>query len=310
MRKYLILLLMIVAAPFAMADAVYTYTGPVYTVVSTFTACGPRPCANYTGKRITGFITTRLPVQPNSTTTLLSGDIVTFSFSDGVFTYASGDPDVRLDGFSLTTDAQGQVTGGGGIIEKWLSGAAPHSAGNIYRYMSFSAGAVDSNVANNVAAVAVSADDIPVSGHSTLAESSSGYAPAVQTGSWASTLPAPSVAAMIPGTGSTVGGTVVTLSGTNFLNGSTVTVGGVPVTLVNWVSATELQVTVPAGSPGAKDVVVTNPDAQSATLVAGFTYVAPVATPTSVPTLSEWGVILLSLLMAAVGLVVSRRREV
>jgi hypothetical protein len=310
MRKFLILLLMIVAAPFAMADAVYTYTGPVYTSGSTGTGCVPAmPCADYTGKRITGTITTKLPAQPSSTTAVLPSDIVSFSFSDGVFTYASGDPDVRWNSFSLKTDAQGQVTGGSGLPIKWLSGTSPHVAGDIYRSMSFDS-AGPTNVLNNVRTVSVSPDDTP-NGFSPLSESSNAWVSAGPTGSWTSSLPAPSVVAITPGTGSTAGGTVVTLSGTNFLNGATVMVGVVPATLVTWISATELQVTVPAGSLGAQDVEVTNPDDQSGFLAGGFTYVAaPVAAPTSVPTLSEWGVILLSLLMAAVGLVASRRREV
>lgn len=300
MKKPLILLLMAVAAPFAMADAVYTYTGPVYTVVSPFTVCGPRTCADYSGKQITGSVTTHLPVQPNTTAMLLPADIASFSFSDGVFNYASGDADLRFDGLSLTTDAQGHVTGGVLLIEKWLSGATPHSVTDIFRYMSFGAG-IDTNVMNNAQPTSVSAADAPI-GFTNLAETSSGYAPAALTGSWTSTLPAPSVAAMTPGTGPTAGGAVVTLSGTNLLDGATVTVGGVPATLVTWISATELHVTVPAGSLGPKNVVVTNPDTQSATLVGGFTYVAPVAKPTSVPTLSEYGMMVLATLMAMFGL--------
>ena len=38
---------------------------------------------------------------------------------------------------------------------------------------------------------------------------------------------------------------------------------------------TTLRVIIPPGPPGPADVVVTNPDGQSATLVGGFTYVAP-----------------------------------
>lgn len=300
MRKPLILLLMAVAAPFAMADAVYNYTGPVYTSASNATLCGPRPCADYTGKNATMSITTRLPVQPSTSAVLYPADIVSFSFSDGVFTYTNSDPDVRFEAFSLTTDAQGKATAGGGTIYKWLSGATPHAVGDIYRYMTFGPGSPVS-VGNNIGAGGASATDFPAGGVFNLAESSYGSAPD-GAGSWTSALPAPSVTTVTPNTGSTAGGADVMLSGANFLNGATVTVGGVPATLVTWVSATELWVRVPAGSLGAKNVVLTNPDTQSATLVGGFTYVAPVAKPTSVPTLSEYGMMVLVTLMAMFGL--------
>jgi hypothetical protein len=54
-----------------------------------------------------------------------------------------------------------------------------------------------------------------------------------------------------------------------------VTIGGTTATSVAWVSATSITATTPAGTVGAKDVVVTNRDTQSGTLTGGFTYVAP-----------------------------------
>jgi len=88
--------------------------------------------------------------------------------------------------------------------------------------------------------------------------------------------PAPTAASVLPASGSTAGGTGVVLTGTNFVTGATVTVGGTAATGVAVASPTTITFTTPAHAAGAADVVVTNPDAQSATLAGGFTYAVPV----------------------------------
>ncbi|MCI0342026.1 MAG: IPT/TIG domain-containing protein [Planctomycetales bacterium] len=87
--------------------------------------------------------------------------------------------------------------------------------------------------------------------------------------------PAPTLASVAPSSGPTAGGTAVTLTGTGFLAGATVAVGGGAATSVSVVSGTTITCVTPAGSAGAANVVATNPDAQTATLSGGFTYVAP-----------------------------------
>ena len=87
----------------------------------------------------------------------------------------------------------------------------------------------------------------------------------------------PTVTSVAPGSGSTVGGTAVTITGTNFVSGATVSFGGAAATGVSFVSSTGLTATTPAHAAGAVNVVVTNPSAQSGTLTNGFTYTAPVA---------------------------------
>jgi hypothetical protein len=88
--------------------------------------------------------------------------------------------------------------------------------------------------------------------------------------------PAPTVSSVSPTSGPIEGGTSVTITGANFVDGATVTIGGASATDVTWVSATSITATTPAGTAGAQDVVVTNPDLQTGTLPAGFTYVAAV----------------------------------
>jgi hypothetical protein len=84
-----------------------------------------------------------------------------------------------------------------------------------------------------------------------------------------------SVSGITPSSGTTAGGTVVTISGENFQAAATVTIGGVAAT-VTAADATTISVTTPAHAAGAVDVTVTNPDGMTATASGAFTYVAPV----------------------------------
>jgi hypothetical protein len=86
--------------------------------------------------------------------------------------------------------------------------------------------------------------------------------------------PAPNAISVAPTTGPIAGGTAVVLTGTDFVAGATVTVGGTAATM-GAVTATTIGFTTPAHAAGAVDVVVRNPDGQTATLAAAFTYVAP-----------------------------------
>jgi len=85
----------------------------------------------------------------------------------------------------------------------------------------------------------------------------------------------PTIASVVPGSGPDTGGTNVTINGTLFWAGPTVTFDGIPATNVQQVSPFQITCTTPPHAPGAVDVVVTNPNASSATLVGGFTYVVP-----------------------------------
>ena len=92
---------------------------------------------------------------------------------------------------------------------------------------------------------------------------------------------APTVTGIEPGSGQATGGDVVTISGTGFVTGATVTFGGAAATGVTVDDPATITATTPAHAAGAVDVVVTNPDTQTGTLTNGFTYTAP---PTTVPT--------------------------
>lgn len=96
---------------------------------------------------------------------------------------------------------------------------------------------------------------------------------ATKVGGYTYNAPAPTVASIAPATGAAAGGTAATITGTGFASGATATIGGADAAAV-FVSATSLTVTSPAGTAGAQDVVVKNPDNQTANLPGGFTYTA------------------------------------
>ena len=89
----------------------------------------------------------------------------------------------------------------------------------------------------------------------------------------------PTIASISPTSGTTSGGTAVTLTGTNLTGATSVTFGGAPGTALTVSSDTQLTVTTPAGTAGAKDVVVTTPGG-AATTTGGYTYTSPSTIPT------------------------------
>jgi hypothetical protein len=89
---------------------------------------------------------------------------------------------------------------------------------------------------------------------------------------YASAPAAPTVTAVSPNSGTTAGGTGVTISGTNLGGATTVTFGGTAATNVVVVNATTITATTPAHAAGAVDLVVTTQGGQ-ATGNGIFTYV-------------------------------------
>ena len=89
----------------------------------------------------------------------------------------------------------------------------------------------------------------------------------------------PTVTSISPTSGTTAGGTSVTITGTNFISGATVTIGGSTCTSVVVVSSTSITCTTPSGTAGPRDVVVATGVSPNATLTGGFTYVAPPVAP-------------------------------
>lgn len=97
----------------------------------------------------------------------------------------------------------------------------------------------------------------------------------------------PTLTAVSPGSGPAIGGTPVTLTGTNFVGVTSVKFDGLPATAITVVSPTSITATVPAHTAGPVNVTVTTASG-TGTLTNGFTYVMPptltFATPNSGPT--------------------------
>jgi hypothetical protein len=91
------------------------------------------------------------------------------------------------------------------------------------------------------------------------------------------------VTSISPSSGSTFGGTAITIAGEGFAAGATVTIGGVAATSVVVVNDRSLTATTAPRTAGAADVVVSVAGRQ-ASLPGAFTFVAPNVGPNSPPT--------------------------
>jgi PGF-pre-PGF domain-containing protein len=87
----------------------------------------------------------------------------------------------------------------------------------------------------------------------------------------------PTFTSISPASGTTAGGTTVTIIGTNLLGATGVTFGGTAATSYTVDSATQITAVTPAKAAGAVNVVVTTP---GGTATGAYTYVAPAPAPT------------------------------
>ena len=85
---------------------------------------------------------------------------------------------------------------------------------------------------------------------------------------------APAVGGVSPSSGTAAGGTAVTITGSNFTAGATVTFGGIPATNVTVATSTSITATTPAHAAGAVTVTVTNPNGQSGSLAGAYAFTA------------------------------------
>ena len=90
----------------------------------------------------------------------------------------------------------------------------------------------------------------------------------------------PTISSISPTSGTTAGGTSVTITGTNLTGTTSVTIGGNAASSLSVVSATSITAVTPSGTAGAKNIVVTT-HGGTGTGVGLFTYVVPVPTATT-----------------------------
>lgn len=93
------------------------------------------------------------------------------------------------------------------------------------------------------------------------------------------------VTAVAPNTGTTFGGTAVTITGTGFQSGATVQIGGTAATDVTITNATTITAKTPAHVAGVSEVRVTV-GSKTGTLANAFTFVKPVTGPNTAPVVS------------------------
>lgn len=95
-----------------------------------FTApCTLGLCANYASTIITGSFSTFAPLAPNLVAANITPQLSSYSFSDSLTTFISGDANGRLTSAQVSTDVAGNITAFVIEIQRWQA-AAPHNPGS------------------------------------------------------------------------------------------------------------------------------------------------------------------------------------
>ncbi|MGB2698247.1 MAG: Ig-like domain-containing protein, partial [Candidatus Zixiibacteriota bacterium] len=209
----------------------------------------------------------------------LAGLIPSNSYQEENIVLASVSNPSQPSGMKTTVTSTSRVV----VSWKKVSGITYHiyrrytsSNGSLFRLDDPSGSLSNSGVSDSFF-VDTGVDGVSSYTYMVIGEDASGnYTPHSDEASTSSSTPtAPVVASISPNTGSTVGGTSVTIKGENFDgNGVSVTIGGIAATSVVVVSPFEITCLTPAGSAGSADVVVTNiaSGLSSSPLTGGFTY--------------------------------------
>ncbi|MCI0342714.1 MAG: IPT/TIG domain-containing protein [Planctomycetales bacterium] len=264
----------------ATGTGVFTYTGPSPTVTSVSPNVGPTfggQTVTVTGTNFVSGATVTFGGNLATSVTVVNSTTITCVTPAGtgsvnvVVTNADGNFGTGIGAYSYTTVGVGSVSPSGG----------PPAGGTFVTITGwgFAAGATVTFGGSAATSVTV------VSSTSITAVTPSGTVGTsvtvtvtntdTSTGSLANGFTynnPPSLTSVSPASGPETGGTLITLTGTFFASGATVTVGGTAATSVTFVSSTTLTAVTPAGTAGAVAVTVTNPDTQSSTLASGFTY--------------------------------------
>ena len=85
----------------------------------------------------------------------------------------------------------------------------------------------------------------------------------------------PTLSSVSPAFASTSGGATITVTGTDFVSGASVLIGGSPCTPVTFVNSTTLTCISPGATALVGNVKVTNPDYQTSTIGSAFTFIDP-----------------------------------
>jgi hypothetical protein len=137
MKRFLLLVAGLCLAPGLWA-ATYTYTGSPLTQSNPFYGpCAAGPCANFpAGATVHGWFTTATPLGSSLPNIDLDASVTGYSFTDGINTYSSEDPDSRVVSFIVGTDASGNITTVQLEFSVWKTGSSPHAAQNRESFIS------------------------------------------------------------------------------------------------------------------------------------------------------------------------------
>ena len=196
---------------------------------------------------------------------LAGNQSVTVTTSGGTATLTNGFVYVPAPTISTVSPSSGPSTGGTPITITGtnLGGAT----------MVTIAGAPASNVVVQSATSVTAVTPASTTGSASVAVTTpSGTA--TQPNGFTYVTPVPTISSVSPNAGPTTGGTAIVITGTNFLAGASVTVGGIGATSVVVVSATTITANTPGGTAGSATVSVTAAGG-TATLTNGFTFVTP-----------------------------------
>ena len=123
--------LVLALAPVLYANTQYTYTSQNYSSFYNYSACNTGPCANFTSSMaMTLTFSVATALAPNLSSQQIVGQVTSFTASDGLTTFNSSDPNVRVWDFTVSTNATGHVTQSSIVLELWRSGTSPHSTSN------------------------------------------------------------------------------------------------------------------------------------------------------------------------------------
>ena len=200
------------------------------------------------------------------------------------FNQAAAYPDIRVLEYRGITTLD-VVAGASGSSASANSGSATTTSANELIFGANTVATGNSAAGSGFTSRIITSPDLDLAEDKTVTTAGSNSATATLTaaGPWvmqmatfsAASGPVPTVTSVAPSSGSTAGGTAVTITGTNFATGATVTFGGTAATNVVVVSSTSITATTPAHAAGAVAVAVTNPGGLNGSLTNGFTYVAP-----------------------------------
>lgn len=178
----------------------------------------------------------------------------------GAFTYVA--PAVAVTGFAPTS---GPTAGGTQVT---ITGSN-FSPGPVVRFGTTPATVVSASSTS----IVVRTPPLPPGGVPVTVMLTDGRT-ATAAGTFTVVAPAPIISTVDPAWGSTAGGTLVTITGSQFLEGASVLFGTVPATVAS-VTSTTITAVAPAQAAGLVGVTVANPGGGIATKAAWYSYEAP-----------------------------------